>query len=117
MFKRYSNEISFAYCFGSVAQNRTKYLSDVDLAFYIKNPQQKHILKIDLYTDCSRVLKRNDIDIVILNGLKNLILAHEIILNGIVLYNSDDELRRDYQLKIQHAALDFKYQRKKIMGI
>lgn len=117
VFKRYSEEIVFAYCFGSVAKGNSSVLSDVDLAIFVKNTEQKNRLKIDLYTDCSRALKRNDIDVVILNGFKNLVLAFEIILDGVVIYDSNTVKRTDYELKTQHAALDFKYQRKKVMGI
>ena len=117
VFVQYRNEIVFAYCFGSVARNEQYSSGDIDLAFYINDVNQKNRLKIDLYTECSLVLKRNDIDIVILNGLENLILAHEIILDGSVIFDSNEIKRIDYELKIQHAAFDFKDQRKRIVGI
>jgi len=92
-------------------------LSDIDLAFYAKPAQDMSDLKLALYADCSRLLRRNDIDIVILNELRNLILADEIITNGVVIYDSEPDCRISYEVRVHHQTIDFKHQRKMLVGI
>jgi len=73
--------------------------------------------KLTLYADCSRLLKRNDIDIVMLNNLKNLILAESIVRNGVLLHETNQNQRINFELKTIHNAIDFRYQRKLAMGL
>jgi hypothetical protein len=39
-------------------------------------------LRLELYADCCRVLKRNEVDVVMVNKAKNLFLMDEIVRNG-----------------------------------
>lgn len=117
VFRHYKKDLRFGYCFGSLASGNPGKLSDVDLAFYVSDAERAFDMKIELYTECSLALKRNDIDVVILNSLDNLVLAWEITRDGVVIYDADPEGRKDYELKIQHTAIDFLHQRKMNMGI
>ena len=117
LFENYKDKIVFAYCFGSFAKGNLSKLSDIDLAFYLKSVNDVFDLKLALYADCTRLLHRNDIDIVILNDLKNLILADDIINNGVLIYDSEPDLRIKYEIRILHQTIDFKHQRKMLVGV
>jgi len=117
VIEKHRHEIIFGYLFGSQAKGLANASSDIAL---FVNPESKDSffdIKIDFYMDISRTLKRNDIDIVILNQCKNLILMNEIISHGFIIYDSNKQLRQDYEQKILHSAIDFKYQRRMAMGV
>jgi hypothetical protein len=118
VFQRHS-AVVFAYLFGSMVSGKTGPLSDVDVAVYLKGgtPEEKLDAKFGLYADFSRALMRNDIDVVVLNATDNLILLEEIVRNGRVIYDTDPDLRRDCEVKIIHRAIDFRTQRKAMMGV
>lgn len=117
LFENYKDKVVFAYCFGSFAKRNFSKLSDIDLAFYVKPVNDLFDLKLALYADCCRLLHRNDIDIVILNELNNLVLADEIITNGVLIYDSEPDRRISYEIRIHHQAIDFKHQRKMLVGV
>jgi len=117
VFTRFIDKIFFCYCFGSVATDSYSGNSDVDLAFYVHPDFVNYDFKLTLYADCSRALKRNDIDIVILNDLQNLILAESVVRDGVLLYESNPEERLNYEIKTIHNAIDFRYQRQLAIGV
>ena len=67
--------------------------------------------------DCCRVLKRNDVDVLVLNNTRNLLLLEEIIRNGQIIYNTDSKLLDDFELGTLHVACDFKLQRLRELGV
>lgn len=73
--------------------------------------------KIALYVYRSRSLRRNDIDIIVLNTVRNLILADGVTRSGLVLVDWDRSFRRAYEVSIQHQAMDFFTQRRRLVGI
>lgn len=119
ILKDNSDSVLFAYLFGSHVQGTSSKKSDIDIAVYLKDSAHESFfdIKMDLYVNLSRTLKRNDIDLVIMNTCKNLILLHAIISHGVVIYCQDEFFRLDYEQKIMHSAIDFKQQRKMAMGI
>ncbi|NTU43121.1 MAG: nucleotidyltransferase domain-containing protein [Nitrospirales bacterium] len=119
VFKRHGDAVVFAYLFGSTARGETGPLSDVDVAVYLKGGtiEEKLEAKFGLYADFSRALKRNDIDVVVLNATDNLILLEEIVRHGKVIHDTDLDLRLDFEVKIIHRAIDFRTQRKAMMGV
>lgn len=117
VFERHKDKVLFAYLFGSAVEGMGP-LSDIDIALFLSSKKENFFdIKLSLYTDFCRALKRSDIDVVILNITTNIILLNEIINHGIVLYDKDPELREDFELKILHQFIDFKEQRLAIMGI
>ncbi|OHB87046.1 MAG: hypothetical protein A3D13_02360 [Planctomycetes bacterium RIFCSPHIGHO2_02_FULL_40_12] len=119
LFSRYKSNVLFAYLFGSVAQDNMSPLSDVDLAVFLSRQNEKSYfdIKCSLYADFCRVLKRNDIDVVVLNTTTNIVLLDEIIRGGIVLVDRDIDLREEFEQKILHQAVDFKEQRIVFLGV
>ena len=118
-FEPYRGKILFAYLFGSIARGEAAHGSDLDLAvcFADRRPQFQRRLKVDLYMTLNRLLKKNDIDIVILNTASNLMLLDEIVRQGIVLLDTDPVLREEFELRTLHRAMDFREQRKAVMGV
>lgn len=114
-----SQDLLFAYLFGSRIREKAPESGDIDIAVYL-NPDGSDAffdIKMQLYLSLSRALERNDIDIVVMNRCKNLMLLYAIIGEGLVIVDRDTDLRLDYEQKILHRALDFKEQRKRVMGV
>ena len=76
IFSGYREEIVAAYLFGSMARGVTNPSSDIDIAVLTRNRDKKSgaALKLRLYADLCRSLKRNDVDLVLLDLSGNLIL-------------------------------------------
>jgi predicted nucleotidyltransferase len=119
IFSRYHEEIVAAYLFGSTAKGVTSPSSDIDIAVLMRNGDKKSgaALKFRLYPDLCRALKRNDVDLVLLNLSGNLILNDEIVRHGKVLYTTDDDAREEFELNLLHRCADFKFQRRYAMGV
>ena len=71
LFEKYKDNLVFAYLFGSAAQNNLSQLSDIDIAvFNYKRMDESYFeIKCSLYADLCRVLKRNDVDIVVTTNI------------------------------------------------
>jgi len=103
------SDVKFAYLFGSYADGTFSDRSDVDVALYLKETDFDTQLKINF--DLSRLLKK-DVDLVVLNKIRNLYLLDDIIQKGIVL--KDCDMRIDFELKKHHQILDYKEFKKSI---
>jgi predicted nucleotidyltransferase len=117
VFENYE-QIAFAYLFGSVATGEQTALSDIDIAIYLR--QGAHFSfddTLQFQGDCCRILKRNDVDVLVLNKTRNLILLEDVIRKGKIIYNTDQNLIDDFELKTLHLVCDFKYQRQRELGI
>lgn len=119
IFKNKKDSIIFAYVFGSRAANEHSELSDLDIAVYLEKTSKnsEFDIKIDLYTQINRTLKINDIDIVIMNRCKNIVLLHQVTTQGRVLCDHNPDFRNRYEQKVLHSALDFLSHRNAVMGI
>ncbi|MBI4746683.1 MAG: nucleotidyltransferase domain-containing protein [Deltaproteobacteria bacterium] len=118
VFER-SGSILFAYLFGSVAKGEVTPLSDMDIAVYLSDvdPAAVFDVKLSLYGDICRALKRNDVDLVVLNTVANNMLLEDIIRHGVVIYDRDIDAREDFEVTSLHQAIDFKTQRLAVMGV
>jgi len=108
IFSRY--DVIFAYLFGSQLSVEIGRLSDVDIAIYFdealtKQERFNRMLKIG--GELSSLLKRDDIDIVVLNDAYPL-LAHRVIKQGKVIFSSDEKKRIDFEIRAVMNYLDFK---------
>ena len=95
--------VLFGYLFGSFAKNEQTNKSDVDIALYLKNTTFDSKLQINY--EISKLLHR-DVDLVVLNDVKNIYLLEGILKDGIVI--KENERRFDFELHKQHDILDFK---------
>ncbi len=118
IFRKYRKEILFAYLFGSVAEGSQTVLSDVDIAVYTTSLQGFELKeRLTFQSDCCRALGRDDVDVVVLNQARNLILMEEIIRNGYVILDQDPDRRIEFEVKILHQTIDFRLQRKAMIGV
>ncbi|MBI1811580.1 MAG: nucleotidyltransferase domain-containing protein [Nitrospirae bacterium] len=119
VFQKYGERILFAYLFGSVSQDEALPLSDIDIAVFFSGKAGESFfeLRVSLYADICRALKRNDIDMVVLNTTRNIMLLDETIRQGVVLFDKDAEFREEFEHRILHRAIDFKEQRLSVIGI
>lgn len=119
VFEKYKNKIVFAYLFGSASKETGYPPGDVDIAVFLspEGRRSSFDVKLALYADFCRALKRNDVDVVVLNTAKNLMLLDEIVRYGVLLQDNAPDRREDFELKILHQAIDFKQQRLAVMGV
>jgi predicted nucleotidyltransferase len=113
VLEKYRKEVVFAYLFGSMAQENAFPLSDVDIAVFLRDAEERTFFdtKLALLGDLCRILKRNDVDVLVLNTAKNLILIEQVIRNGIIIFDQDPELREKFEQEFLHQVIDFKRQR------
>jgi len=101
--------ILFGYLFGSYATNQQTNKSDVDVALYLKAVDFDTKLQINY--ELSKLLKK-DVDLVVLNDIKNIYLMENIMKNGIII--KDHNKRVDFEIMKHHDILDYKVFRKYI---
>jgi predicted nucleotidyltransferase len=115
---RHRDTVLFAYLFGSLAEGRGGPLSDVDVAAFLTGEAASGCwdARLALQADFCRALGRNDVDVLILNEARNLMLLDEIIRRGVVLLDQDRDVREEFELKVLHLAIDFKTRRAAMVG-
>jgi len=100
-------EVKFAYLFGSQATGDTTALSDVDIAVYLDdevNDLDKHL---EIHHTLSKQLKKN-VDLIVLNNLKNFNLLENILTEGRVIVDRDTDFRKIFEVEKQHQILGYK---------
>ena len=103
------SEVRFGYLFGSYAKGEADDKSDVDIALFLDKTDLDTQLQI--HYELSKYLQK-EVDIVLLNSVKNLFLLESIFKEGIVL--KDSPYRLEYELQKEHEILDYKYFKKMI---
>lgn len=111
-----SEEVSFAYLFGSCVTGDMTESSDVDIAVYLKKGCPGLDDFLNLHLKLSKALKTDKIDLLIINNTRNIILLDSIVRHGILIYDMDRERRELFELHVLHSAIDFKEQRKSMIG-
>ncbi len=110
-FKKHP-EIEVAYIFGSVAQGKENPLSDIDIAIII-NPQQinekmyRYGYKAEVLSDLIKLLKTNNVDLVILNEA-DILLRHRVLYFGKLIYSKNEKKRIEFQVDTVNKYNDFK---------
>src|SRR3989344_9118118 len=81
-------EIKLVYLFGSRATGKAGPLSDYDFAVYIdeKDPIKRFDIRLGLMGKISSKLKRDDVDVAVLNDIKGPELKFNIIKDGIIIF-------------------------------
>ncbi len=97
------DNIEFAYLFGSYAREQEREKSDVDIAVFFK--QNTLDARLELCYELSRLIKK-EVDLVVLNDVKNLFLLEAVFKEGKLL--KDSPLRVDFELSKEHDILDYK---------
>ena len=110
-FKKHS-EIEVAYIFGSVAQGKSSPLSDIDIAILVDNQKidenaYRYGYKAEILSDLIKLLKTNDIDLVILNEA-NTLLKHRVLYSGKILHSKNENKRIAFQTTTISKYNDYK---------
>ena len=104
--------IEFAYLFGSYNDASFTSRSDVDIAVYLKETGFDNELALNF--ELSKFLKK-DVDLLVLNRVKNLYLVDNIITKASLIKDSD--ARVEFELKKHHQYLDFVEFKKRIHAV
>lgn len=98
-----------AYLFGSQAEGRTGKLSDVDVAVLLRGIGRKELFakRLEIGGELGDLLKREDIDVVVLNEAPPLI-SHRVVKNGQLLFTRDEKARLAYEVRAVLRYLDWK---------
>ncbi|MET1159624.1 MAG: HepT-like ribonuclease domain-containing protein [Thermoprotei archaeon] len=99
------SDILFAYIFGSRATGRYRDKSDIDIAIYTEKPLRwREFVELALELEDSLGIR---VDLVDLRTAP-LILAYEIISNGVVIIDRNREKRVEFETRILKEYLDLK---------
>jgi len=111
-----SENVLFAYIFGSHIAGMITESSDMDIAVYLDKKHTDIDDFLSLHSALSRALKTDKIDLVLLNNANNLILLDSIVRHGILVIDKNKDRREEFELRVLHSAIDFREQRKAIIG-
>ena len=101
------DEVQFAYLFGSYAKKTQTKLSDIDIAVFLKKEHNNFDAKLHIHHQLEIKLKK-EIDLIVLNNVKNFDLLKDIFNDGAVIKESNDDARVMYELAKEHEILDYK---------
>jgi predicted nucleotidyltransferase len=104
------DSVILAYLFGSTVRGDTGILSDVDIGVLLDeklSKKERFYMELELIGEITALIKKNKIDLVVLNEAP-LLLAYNIIKNGIILKSSEIE-RVKFETKILSMYMDEKY--------
>jgi uncharacterized protein len=102
--------IDAVYLFGSVANQTSNKLSDIDFGILLNksiNFNNYFDLHLKFLHKFSGIFETDKIDIVILNNSPCL-LSHSVIKNSKILFCTDENRRIEFEVKIMNKYLDFK---------
>jgi predicted nucleotidyltransferase len=104
------DNILLAYIFGSTVRGNIGRLSDIDIAILVdeKSSKKEHLdVELKILSEITILIKREKIDLIILNEAP-LLLAYNVIKNGIILKSNEIE-RVKFEIKIISTYLDQQY--------
>jgi|SRR5579862_9263018 len=101
-------EVLAAYVFGSVASGRERPDSDIDFAVLVDTssiPDDLLHYRLRLMAELGQVLKRSDLEVVILNEAPP-VLAHNAISKGKLIFERSRSARISFQIRTFNAFFD-----------
>lgn len=102
--------IRLIYIFGSYAKGNNNEKSDIDIAVLLNNDYNP-MDKLELIGELTSVLRREDIDLVILNS-SNPVLRHQVIKYGKLIYMESEDVKVDFEVKVLKEYMDMEPFRK-----
>ena len=102
-------EFDLVYLFGSLAKGRRTPLSDIDLGFLVNRKVDLFETRIDLIGKLTEIL-HEEIDVVILDTAPPLLKFE--VLKGILLFQRDERIRIEFEVKTRNEYYDTKYLRR-----
>lgn len=101
-------EVQAAYIFGSVASGRARPDSDVDIAVLVSGKilrRDPFKYRLELISDLMGALKRDDVDVILLNQAPPL-LAHRVLSKGKLILERSASARVAFQVRTVNRYLD-----------
>jgi len=113
------SEIEVVYIFGSLASGKANALSDIDIGILLDKGQideklYRYGYKAEILTDLIKLLKTNNVDLVILNEA-NYLLRHRVLYSGKVIYSRSEKRRIQFQVNTIDKYADFKQLKQEYM--
>lgn len=105
-------EVIFAYIFGGLAKGKRSFLSDVDIAIYLKNTEKFDYLQF--YTEITKFLNTDEVDLVVLNNAP-LTLSGRILQSKKILIDNAPFLRHKFESLTIRKFLDFQYRERQYL--
>ncbi len=102
-------EVVFAYVFGSVISGRLHPQSDVDIGVYLRQPPGSLDDKLAFIRKVAAAFNR-DVDVIFLNDA-DIIISMQILTNGELLINNDNERLVLFKASKLGEYADFKFSR------
>jgi predicted nucleotidyltransferase len=102
--------VKLIYIFGSYAKGTNNEKSDIDIAVLLANDFNP-LDKVNLLGDFCDFLKRDDVDLAILNSA-NSVLKHQIIKYGKLIYMEDEVAKVTFESRTLKEYMDMEYFRK-----
>ena len=96
--------IKLLYVFGSYAKGSNNKNSDIDIAVLVDD-NYKPMYKLYMIGDLTSIFKRDDIDLVILNGASP-VLRHQVIKYGKIIYEESLEEKVIFEAKVLSVYMD-----------
>ena len=107
-YLRSRNEVLAAYIFGSVASATQRPDSDVDIALLVSDKVMRgdaFQYRLNAMTDLMGILKRDDVDLILLNQASPL-LAHRVLSKGKLFLERSASARVAFQVRAVNRYLD-----------
>lgn len=101
------DNVVFAYLFGSEATGQQHKNSDLDIAVYLTAASLTLDERLAIHHELVKALHR-EVDLIVLNDVKSLLLVESILKEGILIKDSGDDTRELFELRRHHDILDFK---------
>jgi predicted nucleotidyltransferase len=101
-----TDEVRFAYLFGSLVRGKPMPLSDVDIAVYLSEDTNLLEKKMEILGKMIELLETDEIDLVLLNTAP-LSLRKKILENKRVIVDKDPFLRHKYESLTLREYFDF----------
>lgn len=111
VLKRYCEKrqgILLAYVFGSFVRHPDR-ARDLDVAFLLEAGKAKKSylqVKTEIQSELSALLGKRKIDVVILNDAP-LLLRHEVLKNGRLIFEKNEETKCDFEVESELKFFDF----------
>jgi len=108
---RKDSSILFVYIFGSYGQNKSRPLSDIDIAVYLAENLDVWTKKLELIERITKILKTDEVDLVICNEA-SLFLNFQVLKTGKLLFSNNEIQRIAFVRSVYNTYCDTELLRK-----
>lgn len=110
-----SDDVLFAYVFGSAARRSLTPVSDVDVAIYVAPEADAHRVRLVVARACAKQLGTDAIDVVLLNSAP-VSLAGRVLTSRRVLLDRDPFARHRYESLHARMFQDFRIREHRLLA-